>query len=110
MACGKPVVTTRHVEIPRIVEQILVDENDVHGLAEALERVYQSPSLRRELGQRNRELAEEHFSLRNVGHTAELLARMTEPKLKSSPKTLECNEGDTEAPREESHSQLEHAV
>ena len=34
MACGKPVVTTRHVEIPRIVEQILVDENDVDGLAE----------------------------------------------------------------------------
>ena len=43
MACGKPVVTTRHVEIPRIIEQILVDENDVHGLAEALEQVYQSP-------------------------------------------------------------------
>ena len=77
MACGKPVVTTRHVEIPRIVEQILVDEDDVHGLAEALERVYQSPTLRSDLGQRNRELAEEYFSVRNVGETADLLIGMS---------------------------------
>src|SRR5262249_49103063 len=66
MACGKPVITTRHVEIPRIVEHILIDENDVQGLAEALEKVYQSAPLRGELGRRNRELAEEHFSSQNV--------------------------------------------
>ncbi len=76
MACGKPVVTTRHVEIPRIVEQILVDENDVEGLAAALEQAYASASLRDQLGRRNRELAEQHFSTENVAETFGLLGRI----------------------------------
>lgn len=76
MACGKPVITTRHVEIPRIVEQILVGENDVDALAEALERVYQSTELRKELGRRNRELAEAHFSTSNASRTFELLRQI----------------------------------
>jgi glycosyltransferase involved in cell wall biosynthesis len=69
MACGKPVVSTRHVEIPRIVEQILVDENDVDGVAEALQRIYASTELREQLGRRNRELAEKHFSTNNIDQT-----------------------------------------
>lgn len=73
MACGRPVVTTRHVEIPRIVEQILVDENDVEGLAAALEKTYNSAELRETMGTRNRELAEQHFSAENVGQTYKLL-------------------------------------
>ncbi|HEY4233822.1 MAG TPA: glycosyltransferase family 4 protein [Lacipirellulaceae bacterium] len=77
MACGKPVVTTRHVEIPRIVEQILVDENDVDGLAEALERVYVSAPLREQLGRRNRELAEKHFHPRNLHQTMNLLQKIS---------------------------------
>jgi colanic acid/amylovoran biosynthesis glycosyltransferase len=78
MACGKPVVTTRHVEIPRIVEQVLVDENDADALAEALESVYRSAALRDELGKRNRELAEMYFSPRNVDRTVELLTRLAD--------------------------------
>jgi glycosyltransferase involved in cell wall biosynthesis len=66
MACGKPVVTTRHVEIPRIVEQVLVGENDAGALAEALEQVYQSRANREMLGARNRQLAEMHFSTANI--------------------------------------------
>ncbi len=66
MAYGKPIVTTHHTEIPAVVEQIVVKENDVHELAAALDRVYHSATLRRELGTRNRELAEEHFSSRNL--------------------------------------------
>jgi colanic acid/amylovoran biosynthesis glycosyltransferase len=41
MACGKPVVTTRHVEIPRIVEQILVDENETHFSTSNVDRSLQ---------------------------------------------------------------------
>jgi glycosyltransferase involved in cell wall biosynthesis len=85
MACGKPVVTTRHVEIPQIVEQILVDENDVDALAEALERVYQSPSLRAELGERNRELAELHFSRRNIAQKMHLMRQIMSPACAGSP-------------------------
>jgi glycosyltransferase involved in cell wall biosynthesis len=77
MAYGKPVVTTRHTEIPRIVEQVLTNENDVDGLVEALRLVYASSSLRKRLGERGRELAEEHFSTDNVSKTLEVLRRIS---------------------------------
>jgi glycosyltransferase involved in cell wall biosynthesis len=83
MACGKPVVTTRHVEIPRIVEQIIVEENDVMGLAAALDLVYRSSDLREQMGERNREIAEQHFAPRNVDRTFELLGQLTEPDKKN---------------------------
>jgi colanic acid/amylovoran biosynthesis glycosyltransferase len=73
MAFGKPVITTRHVEIPRIVKDILVDENDVDGLAEAIRRAYESPELRRELGVQGRRIAEQHFSAANVARTSRIL-------------------------------------
>jgi glycosyltransferase involved in cell wall biosynthesis len=79
MACGKPVVTTRHVEIPRIVEQILVNENDAGALAEALEHVYESQTRRELLGARNRELAEQHFSLRNLEERMRLFEQIADP-------------------------------
>lgn len=77
MAFGKPVITTRHVEIPRIVPEILVDENDVHGLAQAIKQVYQSQPLRQTLGARNRKIAEELFSLRNAENTARILYNLS---------------------------------
>lgn len=73
MAYGKPIVTTHHTEIPCVVEQIVVRENDVQELAAALDRVYHSPSLRRELGERNRKLAEQHFSNQNLRERFSLL-------------------------------------
>jgi glycosyltransferase involved in cell wall biosynthesis len=73
MALGKPVIATRHVEIPRILEEILVDENDVHGLAEAIQRAKQCVSLREQLGRQNRAIAERVFSPRNVEMTARIL-------------------------------------
>lgn len=65
MAFGKPVLTTRHVEIPRIIPEIIVDEHDVEGLAEGLRQVYESATLRRRLGEQNRRIAVEVFSERN---------------------------------------------
>ena len=88
MACGKPVVTTKHVEIPRIVEQIVVEENDADALAEALERVYHSSALGERLGARNRELAEEYFSNRNIAEKLgvfQQLAANPAASLSSSP-------------------------
>jgi glycosyltransferase involved in cell wall biosynthesis len=79
MACGKPVVTTRHVEIPRIVEQILVEENNADALAEALRCVCDSGRLRQQLGERNRELAGIYFSTRNVDRTFQLLRELADP-------------------------------
>jgi glycosyltransferase involved in cell wall biosynthesis len=76
MAMGKPVITTRHVEIPRIIPEILVEENDVDGLAEAILRVYRSPALRARLGEQNRKLAVQTFSPKNASRTAQVLLEL----------------------------------
>jgi colanic acid/amylovoran biosynthesis glycosyltransferase len=83
MALGKPVVTTRHVEIPRIIDEIVVDENDVQGLAQAIQKVYESTPLRHRLGAKNRKLAEEYFSSRNADRTVKILRSLGEQYEKS---------------------------
>lgn len=62
MSHHKPVITTRHAGIPELVPQILVDENDVDGLAEAIARLVDSPGLRHEMGERNYEIIKSEFS------------------------------------------------
>ena len=73
MAFGKPIITSRHVEIPRIIKQILIDENDVSGLADAIRQVYLSASLRDQLGVDNRRIAEQMFSPSNAARAASLM-------------------------------------
>lgn len=81
MASGKPVITTRHVEIPRIISEVLVEENDVEGLAQAIQSLYQSTGLRQRLGEQNRNLAIEHFSPNNARRTALLLSSLAQKDL-----------------------------
>ncbi len=78
MAFGKPIITTRHVEIPRVLDEILVDENDVDGLAEAIDRVRRSARLCRELGRQNRELAEHVFAPRNTAQKVRIFRSVVE--------------------------------
>ena len=84
MAFGLPVITTRHVEIPRIVPEIVVDENDVDGLAQAILQVYESKALRQRLGGQNRKIAEKLFSLRNAERTARILYDLSQKRKTSS--------------------------
>jgi colanic acid/amylovoran biosynthesis glycosyltransferase len=55
MACGLPVVATRHAGIPAVVSDgeqgLLVGENDVAGLADALEALLTDAALRRRTGE-----------------------------------------------------------
>lgn len=91
MACGKPVISTRHAEIPRIIPSILVDENDIEALAQAIEQVYQSASLREQLSIQNRQIAETYFSPKNAHTTVTLLhrlARMPSNSLEAVPDAL----------------------
>jgi len=78
MAFGKPVITTRHTEIPRMIPEILIEENDVKGLAQAIRELYQSPERRRALGAQNRKLAEQYFSTHNAELTLSLLQGLAE--------------------------------
>jgi len=55
------------------VPAILVDENDVDGLADAILKVRQSESMRERLGVQNREIAERFFSTRNADRTLNIL-------------------------------------
>jgi len=66
MAFEKPVISTRHAGIPELVEEILIEENDVEGLAKAIELLADNPELRRKLGERNRKIIEERYSKKNV--------------------------------------------
>ena len=77
MAFGKPVITTRHVEIPRILDEILVDENDASALAQAIARAQRSPLLLAELSRKNRITAERLFSTRNAARTVAVLSRLS---------------------------------
>ena len=69
MAAGKPVITTRHAGIPEVLSEVLVPENDEFALAAAINYLQEAPSKRRQLGLRNRGIAEREFSLRNAAAT-----------------------------------------
>jgi colanic acid/amylovoran biosynthesis glycosyltransferase len=77
MAFGNPVVTTRHTEIPRIVPEVIVEENNAHDLAEGIHRLYLSRELSQSQGRTNRHIAEQLFSIRNAQETADILAELT---------------------------------
>jgi glycosyltransferase involved in cell wall biosynthesis len=66
MSYGKPVISTRHAGIPELVEEILVEENDVNELANAIELLADNPDLRKKLGDRNREIIEKKYSKKNL--------------------------------------------
>ena len=75
MAFSKPVVATRHTGIPEAVESILVEENNVEQLAEALRTVCDSVELRRQLGEKNRVKAEQLFSMANNDKLEKILVK-----------------------------------
>jgi colanic acid/amylovoran biosynthesis glycosyltransferase len=93
MAFGKPVISTRHVEIPRVLDAMLVDENDVDGLADAIRRVYESPELRQSLGEQNRLLSERVFSTHNAERTVQVLSRLSHPSENSRMPSLQQEVG-----------------
>lgn len=63
MSRKKPVISTHHVGIPELVQNgILVEENDIDGLAEAISRLADDPQLRQELGLKNLDLIKKEFS------------------------------------------------
>lgn len=62
MSHHKPVISTRHSAIPELVPEVLVEENDVEGLADAIARLADNPQLRVEMGERNYEIIKRNYS------------------------------------------------
>lgn len=79
MAFGKPVVSTRHAGIPEALDAILVEENNVEQLAEALQQVCDSVELRRRLGEQNRKRAEAMYSPANTDKLIKILSTYARP-------------------------------
>jgi colanic acid/amylovoran biosynthesis glycosyltransferase len=62
MAHHKPVISTRHTGIPELLPEILVDENDVDGLADAIAYLADNPRVRAEMGERNYQIIKRDYS------------------------------------------------
>jgi colanic acid/amylovoran biosynthesis glycosyltransferase len=67
MANAKPVIATRIGGTGELVREILVEENDVLGLARAIKRFKDDRGFRLSSGARNREIVEQEYSRKNVG-------------------------------------------
>ncbi len=69
MLAGLPVVATRVGSVAEAVIDgetgLLVNKDDIDGLVAALRRLRDNPALRRQLGQRGREVAQRHFTVDN---------------------------------------------
>jgi len=60
MAAGKSIVAARAAAVPEVVKHgLLAEPNDAVSLAEAIERVYLEPELRRSLGEAGREFVKQ---------------------------------------------------
>ena len=72
---GKPIVSTIHAGIPEAVDKVLVPENDVEALTEALGGVLDEPDAWPAMGTHNRARAEVMFSPNNNADLAAALIR-----------------------------------
>jgi glycosyltransferase involved in cell wall biosynthesis len=90
MLAARPVVATRVGSVAEAAIDgetgFLVDKNDVVGLATALRRLRDNPDLRWRFGQRGREYAKSHFTVKQMSDRYEqlwheLLARPQAPRL-----------------------------
>ena len=74
---ARPVVTTRVGSMPEAILDgetgLLIEKNDVNGLAKALLKLRDDPQLRIELGQQARKMALEHSTVESMTTSYEQL-------------------------------------
>src|SRR5262249_12868243 len=67
MACGKPVIGTRVGGIPEVIDDavsgFLVARGDVEAMAERIQKLVMDRTLRQQMGETGREIAQERFNL-----------------------------------------------
>jgi colanic acid/amylovoran biosynthesis glycosyltransferase len=77
MAWGKPVISTFHAGIPELVEEILVKENDVDELKDAIEYLLDHPEKWTEMGKRNQEIIKEKYNPENVKILSDIFKKIS---------------------------------
>ncbi|MBN2566872.1 glycosyltransferase family 4 protein [Candidatus Woesearchaeota archaeon] len=75
MLAAKPVITTRHVGIPELVEKVLVPEASPEELAKAIGKTLDSPSSWKGMGERNRQIVLQNFSKKNFDELERILRK-----------------------------------
>jgi len=75
MSHRKAVISTNHVGIPELVPEIIVEENDVEGLAAAIARLVDNPDERARMGDVNYDIIKRDFSDEAVLKLRELFDR-----------------------------------
>jgi glycosyltransferase involved in cell wall biosynthesis len=79
MLAARPVVATRVGSVAEAVTDgetgLLINKDDVEGLTAALRRLRDDPALRIRLGQRGREVAQRHFTVKQMVNSYERLWR-----------------------------------
>jgi glycosyltransferase involved in cell wall biosynthesis len=66
MSYEKPVISTKHAGIPEVLSEILVDENDINGLAKAIETMIKRKDDWKTMGSKNREIVKELYCKENI--------------------------------------------
>ncbi len=81
LACGVPVVSTRHAGIPEVVDDgvsgFLVPERQPEALALALQRLVRDPELRESMGARGRAAMRERHDIRKLNENLIQIYRAT---------------------------------
>lgn len=74
-ACGKPVVAANVGGVPEVVTHevngLLFNPNDIQQMAESINRLYQSPKLAQELGEKGRQIVTEKFNWSKIAADTE---------------------------------------
>ena len=80
MACGMPVVATPCGAIQELVEDYIVDEHSVEGIAKSMRLLVTDENLRAEQGNMNRKKVMDNFSVSNVEKFGNWLDEMSDEK------------------------------
>lgn len=83
MACGMPVVTTPCGAIQELVDEFIVDEHSVDGIAESIRKLALNPDLRRQQGEHNRQKVIDQFSVSNVEKFGNWLDQVVDDRVSS---------------------------
>jgi colanic acid/amylovoran biosynthesis glycosyltransferase len=92
MSYSKPVITTRLAGIPELVEEILVEEDNVKELAQALKILSNDPQLRTTLGARNLDIIKNRYSTQNVSLLQSLFEKTLAGALKDRHSKLQAKD------------------
>jgi colanic acid/amylovoran biosynthesis glycosyltransferase len=78
-ASGMPVVSTKHCDIPQVIQDgvsgLLAEERDIDGLVRHLETLIEQPELWKKMGKAGREYIESKFDVKKQAEELAILYR-----------------------------------